>query len=204
MNAVTISTEHRAKIINEQLRPLLAGASGASGAGGAQQVSLVAWPVSFCSLTPGLVSGGVREDSLTNLLVLFPPFLPHVQAKLQRQASKLQALTGTTHEQRMQELIDRVVLDPSTEEGRARARFIKNLVVLEKEPGTMLGVMRQFMDSLQLYIEQKRGDDIKRQTPEVRHDTVSLRARCACSASSITLQRACAGQGRRCDDCHDW
>jgi hypothetical protein len=53
-------------------------------------------------------------------------------------------------------------LDTSSEEGRARTRFIKNLSVLEKQPSTMLGVVRQFMDALQGHLANKRMDDIKR------------------------------------------
>lgn len=82
------------------------------------------------------------------------------QRMMSRQASKLHSLLGNTHEQRLAMSIDKLLLDAKKEEGRARARFIKNFSVLEKEPHTMCGVIRQFMDSLKTYIESKRKADI--------------------------------------------
>lgn len=51
-------------------------------------------------------------------------------------------MTGTTHDQRMSHAIDKFILDPSTDEGKARTRFLKNIAVLEKQPDTMCGVVR--------------------------------------------------------------
>ena len=53
-----------------------------------------------------------------------------------------------------------ILLNPETEEGRARQRFIKNFNVLERKPNEMLDIMRQFMDSLKQFMDQKRAAEI--------------------------------------------
>ncbi len=58
--------------------------------------------------------------------------------------------------------IESLVLDASSDAGRARARFLRNLPVLEKSPSTMLGVVRQFMDSLKLFIQSKKMNDLRK------------------------------------------
>jgi len=54
-----------------------------------------------------------------------------------------------------------VLLDDATEEGAARGRFLRSFSSLErKEPESMLDTTRQFMESLRLYLQAKRGADM--------------------------------------------
>ncbi len=46
---------------------------------------------------------------------------------LNRQALKLEQMTGTTHDQRMSHAIDKFLLDPATDEGKARTRFLVSM-----------------------------------------------------------------------------
>ncbi len=85
---------------------------------------------------------------------------------LSQKAKKLQQLLGTTEEQRIQSALDKLLLDPHSEEGKARTRFIKNFIVLERKPHTCSGVVRQFMDSLKSFVESKRSVELNR----IQHD----------------------------------
>jgi len=82
---------------------------------------------------------------------------------MSRSALKLQQLFGTTQSQRLQLAVETLVLDANSDAGRARARFVKNLSVLERNPDTMLPVMRQFMDSLKTFIENKKMAELRKQ-----------------------------------------
>lgn len=94
-----------------------------------------------------------------------------------KQSIKLQALTGLTEAQRKEMAIDGIILNPDTDVGRARATFLKNFSVYEKSPSTVLGVTRQFMDSLARYFEAKHADAIHaalRGSPESEAKDVEL------------------------------
>lgn len=80
---------------------------------------------------------------------------------VQKSASKIEAILGSSQKQRIQHYVENLLLDPTTEEGKARARFLKNFSVIEKEPHTLLGVIRQFMDSLRVHIENKHSKYLK-------------------------------------------
>lgn len=82
-------------------------------------------------------------------------------AAAQKSASKIEAILGSSQKQRIQHYVESLLLDSTTQEGKARARFLKNFSVIEKEPHTILGVIRQFMDSLRVHIENKHSKYLK-------------------------------------------
>jgi hypothetical protein len=87
---------------------------------------------------------------------------PPLVRQLTNRAQKLQQVFGNSTSQRLQMAVESTVLDSSSDAGRARARFLKNLPVLEKKPDTMLQVIRSFMDNLKAHIEQKKMNEIRR------------------------------------------
>lgn len=91
-----------------------------------------------------------------------PP--PTLQSAPSKSTLKLQQLFGSTHQQRLQLAIDTIILETTSDAGRARARFLRNFDALEKKPTTMLSVVRGFMDSLRNFVESKRIEEIRRVT----------------------------------------
>lgn len=79
-----------------------------------------------------------------------------------KSAQKLQQLFGSTHSQRLQQAIESHILESSSDGGRARARFLRNMPALEKNPSTMLAIVRQFLDSLRAFVENKRGEELRK------------------------------------------
>jgi hypothetical protein len=59
-------------------------------------------------------------------------------------------------DQRVQSLIDRVWLDPSSEEGKARAKFLRAFPAMEAKPATLCAGTRKFLDSFRTYMEKKK------------------------------------------------
>jgi hypothetical protein len=79
-----------------------------------------------------------------------------------RRQAKIAHLTGQTEPQRIQESIEKWVIDGSMEEGRSRAKFLKSWTNLKKKPTAVLGAIRQFMDSLSNFMQKKRLDLMKK------------------------------------------
>jgi len=79
-----------------------------------------------------------------------------------RSAMKLQQLFGTSHDERVQMAVESLILEPTSDAGKARLRFVKNLPLLERNPQTMLSVVRQFMDALRQHVEAKNVDDVRK------------------------------------------
>jgi hypothetical protein len=65
-------------------------------------------------------------------------------------------------DQRVQSLIDLLWLDPHSEEGKARAKFLRAFPGLEAKPEALLAATRKFLDSFRTYMERKRIDVLRK------------------------------------------
>lgn len=61
-------------------------------------------------------------------------------------------------------LMDRMVLDEHTPEGKTLKQFCHNFAVLEKNPATLAMNVRQFMDDLRAYIIERHADELAKLT----------------------------------------
>jgi hypothetical protein len=65
-------------------------------------------------------------------------------------------------DQRVQSLIDLLWLDPHSEEGKARSKFLRAFPGLEAKPEALLAATRKFLDSFRTYMERKRIDVLRK------------------------------------------
>eukprot|EP01113_Clastostelium_recurvatum_P026874 TRINITY_DN3229_c0_g1_i2.p1 TRINITY_DN3229_c0_g1~~TRINITY_DN3229_c0_g1_i2.p1 ORF type:complete len:785 (-),score=160.34 TRINITY_DN3229_c0_g1_i2:80-2434(-) len=81
------------------------------------------------------------------------------KAPPRRRGNKLLKLLGDTGEQRLDTEVSKIMLNPSTPEGKAVAQFFHSeLASLLKNPQDLGGSTRGFMDDLRQYILANRGD----------------------------------------------
>ena len=65
-------------------------------------------------------------------------------------------------DQKLQSMIDRIWLDSTSEEGKARSKFLKtSFPALESKPSTLMASTRKFLDSFRTYMEKKRVGQLR-------------------------------------------
>ncbi|KAF2078239.1 hypothetical protein CYY_000429 [Polysphondylium violaceum] len=69
------------------------------------------------------------------------------KCKATKRATKLSQILGNTEEQRIQTEVDKVILNPQSQERRAIQQFMSNFAVLLKNPATAIMIVRQFIDT---------------------------------------------------------
>jgi len=69
------------------------------------------------------------------------------KCKATKRATKLSQILGNTEEQRIQTEVDKIILNPQSQERKSIQQFMSNFAVLLKNPTTAIMIVRQFIDT---------------------------------------------------------